>query len=252
MSMKQQQAFQLGVQLKRVGLYEEAWEAFERAKTQLKTHQASLVISVQVDMLLEMGHLAIKMGWLDSARRELNEALSLIESTTEVDMPRRASILFGLGCVHHHREEHEKARSLLFYVLEMQKDLAPKGSVEMARTVHLLAEHYRATGQAADAQQMYEAALLMLSSLVGKTDPDYLATEHDFAHHLAQSGHLEESAERLRRIVMQRETTLGATHPDVIDSLRLLAEIYTHQKCFTEADETFQRAMTLCGAGDRV
>ena len=150
--------------------------------------------------------------------------------------------------MHHHRQEHEETQELLFHVLEMQKEESPKGSVDMAMTVHLLAEHYRVLGHAKDAQQMYEAALTMQSTLVGKRDPGYLKMAHDFARHLAQAGHLEEAAERLRDVVKQREDILGPAHPDVAVSLRLLSDVYTHQKCFDEAQAVSDRANVLLHA----
>lgn len=245
MSIRREQAFQLGIQLKRVGLYEASWDAFERAQQTIQAEGQGMDVEAYVDVLLEQGELGLKLGWLDRSKQKLNLALSFIESSTKVNVPLRARILFGLSCVHHYRREHEKARALLFYVLQMQKEIAPKGSVEMARTVHILAEHYRETGKPEDAQQMYEAAMLMQSSLLGKNHPEYLCTAHDYAHHLAQTGLLEDSAEQLRQVIAQRETTLGAAHPEVLESLRLLAEIYTHQKCFERADETIARAKSL-------
>lgn len=124
-----------------------------------------------------------------------------------------------LRTAHYLREValYEQAKRLNQQVLAIRERMLTQEQLEIARSLHELAEVSRQLGNYAEAEPLYQRALRMREQHLGPEHPDTADTLHDFAVFRERQGNRQEARALYQRALHIREQALGPAHPKTME-----------------------------------
>jgi tetratricopeptide (TPR) repeat protein len=162
-----------------------------------------------------------------------------------VASPQAASLL--LRTAHYLQDValYEQAKQLSQQVIAIRERMLKQEHLEMAQSLHALAQVYREQGNYAEAEPFYQRALHILEQMVGEQHPDTVSVLHNMADLYRRQSRYAEAEPLYQRALRIREQQLGPEHPQVAHSLHGLALLYDEQGRYAEAEPLFQRALAI-------
>ena len=100
-------------------------------------------------------------------------------------------------------------------------------------------------GRYKEAEPLFQSALEIRKTALGKYHPDTADTIHNLALLYRSQGRYEEAEPLCQSALEIRKTALGEIHPDTVHSLGSLALLYRSQGRYEEAEPLFQSALEI-------
>jgi CHAT domain-containing protein/tetratricopeptide (TPR) repeat protein len=115
----------------------------------------------------------------------------------------------------------------------------------VATSLNNLAELYRALGDYAKAELLYQRSLAIVEKAHGSEHPNVGISLNNLAVLYVSLGDYARAEPLLQRALAIREKVLGPEHPDVAHSLNGLAELYNSLGDYDKAKRLLQRALAI-------
>ena len=138
-----------------------------------------------------------------------------------------------------------EADPLFQRALSMREQVLGPDHPDVARTLHDLANLYRAQGKYLEADLLYRRALSIREQVLGPDHPLVAATLANLAILCWKRGQYEQAEALAQRALSTASQALGSEHPDVAYSLNILGAIFFEQGKYREANPLYQRALSL-------
>jgi len=140
-----------------------------------------------------------------------------------------------------YQEAIPKARE----ALGIQEKALGSEHLDVATSLNILAELYRAQGQHGEADPLFRRALGIREKVLGPEHPGVATSLNNLAALYWAQGRYGEAEPLFRRALGIREKALGPEHPDVAASLTNLATLSSGQGRYREAEPLFGRALGI-------
>lgn len=116
---------------------------------------------------------------------------------------------------------------------------------EYAASLSNLAGLYQAQRRHAEAEPLYQRALVIYEKALSATHPEVATSLDNLAALHASQGNFNQAARLFARALTIREQSLGASHPEVADTLNNLASSYSYQGMIAEAEPLYLRGHNI-------
>ncbi len=156
-----------------------------------------------------------------------------------------ASLL--LRTAHYLREValYEQAERLSQQVLAIRERMLQQEHLEMAQSLHALAEVYRQRGTYMEAEPLYQRALSIWEQQLGPEHPQVAYPLNGLANLYYSQGRYAEVEPLYQRALSIWEQQLGPEHPQVAYPLYGLANLHREQGQYREAEPLYRRALHI-------
>ncbi|MGB3519673.1 MAG: tetratricopeptide repeat protein, partial [Elainellaceae cyanobacterium] len=104
---------------------------------------------------------------------------------------------------------------------------------------------YRAQGNYAAAEPLYQRSLSIDETALGENHPSVATSLNNLAELYRAQGNYAAAEPRFQRSLSILETVLGENHPDVATSLNNLAALYADQGNYIAAEPLYQRSLSI-------
>jgi tetratricopeptide (TPR) repeat protein len=116
---------------------------------------------------------------------------------------------------------------------------------EAARLLNEAGYYLRDRAQYAEAEPLYERALVIREEVLGKRHPDTAQSLNNLAALYDTQGKYAEAEPLYKRALAIREKVQGERHPDTARSLNNLAVLYDTQGKYAEAEPLYEQALAI-------
>ena len=162
-----------------------------------------------------------------------------LESETAALLLSRAGYYFDkLG-------RYSEAEPLDQKALAMRKQLLGDVHLDVAESMHNLAEVYRSQGRYNEAEPLYKEALDIRKHLLREEHRDLAESLNNLALLYQSQGRYEEAEELYAEALEMRKRLLGEEHPAIAQSLNNLAGIHQARGRYEEAERLYAKALEM-------
>ncbi len=191
-----------------------------------------------------LGSVRLSLGDTESARRQIAQALDLLEPPNT--NPREQAELWLLSAeLELQQNRFLAARAAAEESLSLFAVIRDPGHPDMARAQMALARIDLAAPDPIQAEQRLEAALATLDSGAAESREVRLEGLVWLAHSLEDQARRAEAIEILEQVLAARESELGADHPRVAETLGPLAKTLAFFNASPEAETLARRALEI-------
>ncbi len=185
-------------------------------------------------------------GRYDEARRELEQAIALLDTVPRREALRPLAIMHNeLGFVHQRQRRWEDAEQAFVHARELWlEQLGPEHPVT-TDALNNLGSLYLEQHRYDDAQRVFEEALVAREAIFGHEHPKVAHLLHNLGSTADKRGDLQTALGRFREALGILERTLGRDDPAVAVVLMALGEVHTGLEQPGEALVYLERALAI-------
>jgi serine/threonine protein kinase/Tfp pilus assembly protein PilF len=191
---------------------------------------------VEGDVRMAIGETYYRLGRLDRAEPQLENALRLRTLALGPDHPETLDAVNDLALVRKQRGKLAEAEPLYRQNLDARRRVLGSEHPDTLLAINNLASLLAETGKLADAEQLFRENLEARRRTGGAEGPQTLVAANNLAVVLAEEGKLEEAAELYRQTLQTRMRLLGADHPDTVLSAHNLGAVLQSSGRLAEAE----------------
>lgn len=176
------------------------------------------------------------------ARKALERALNLDETTYGLNHPKVAEVVSNLGVVLQHQGDLVGAHQCVERALRLNEAAFGPNHPNLARSINNLGEVLRNLGNFTEARQCFERALKLFELHLGNDHPNVAAGLNNLGEVLRNLGDLTGARQHFERALHLDEAAFGPNHPNVairINNIGLvlydLGDLETARNCFERA-----------------
>ncbi|MEM7349567.1 MAG: serine/threonine-protein kinase [Acidobacteriota bacterium] len=218
--------------------------ARERDREQLAAARAGQV-SDFLTGLFEVSAPTRSKGEQVTARELLDRGAARIENELADQSELQAAMMTLMGNVYRELAHYEEAEPLLEQAVVVRRETPGRESLDLAQSLHELAELREDQGDYTVAQALFEEALALRQSALGPDDPEVARSLTGLGRVLGLQAAFEQARRHHLRALNVFEATVGAKHPDVGQTLASLGEVQKQLHQFEEARASLERALAI-------
>jgi eukaryotic-like serine/threonine-protein kinase len=234
----------IGRMYRRLGLYDKAQYALERALTTGRVAFGPEHASV-AQTLNDLGALAAEKGDYKTAAASLESALSIRRNIYGPEHTNVADTLAELGRIYQDQGLNARAEPLHREALAIRRKALGDEAGETAVSLSDLASVLRLNGDLEGAEALLRQSLAVNRKTRGEAHAMTATTLHDLALVTAARGDATTAESLFRKVMDTHRRALGESHPLVAVTLNSLSRILREQGRYDEAAAALEGALTI-------
>ncbi|MEM7585680.1 MAG: serine/threonine-protein kinase [Acidobacteriota bacterium] len=196
-------------------------------------------------MLATLGKVHERLGLLDPAEEQLEEALALRRSELGSAHPEVAESLVALGAVYLEQGRLDDAERLIQRGLAVQEELLGAEDEALAASLQTLAELYKVRGEFEHSEEKLRRLLELVKMHHGPRSKEVGRALWSLGDNMRLRGHLTDAEELFLSALAIQETVLGPEHPHVAHTVSHLALVAGGRNDQTRALDLSQQALEI-------
>ena len=218
--------------------------ARERDREQLAAARAGHV-SDFLTGLFEISAPTRSKGEQVTARELLDRGAAKIEDELAGQSELQAAMMTLMGNVYRELALFAEARPLLEQAVELRRREPGREALDLAESLHELAQLREDEGDYVAAQELFVEALAIREQALGRDDPDVARALTGLGRVLARQAAFEQARRHHERALTILEASVGPDHPDIGHVLMSLGEVQKSTSAFAEAKASLERALEI-------
>ena len=217
--------------------------AHEAERAQLAADRAGQV-SAFLGSLFEVSAPTRSKGERVTARQLLDQGATRIESELAGQDELQAAMMTLMGNVYRELALYDEARPLLERAAELRREAPGPATLELAESLHSLAQLREDEGEYDSAHSLYEEALSIHQEIRGPEHPDVAKDLGGLGRVLEKQAAFEQ-ARRLHEQALEIYQSTDPDRPEVGRTLLSLGQVLQRTRRFDEAKVRFERALEI-------
>ncbi len=196
-------------------------------------------------LLDRMGRIYYRFGFLDEARRLLEESLRLRRAIPDTDAGEVAASLNNLGLLLVHSGERERGLAMLQEAVALHKRSGSPSRASWLDEMSNLAIALEENGRYREAERIYRQVLDQKRVVHGEGSREFANGLNNLAQLLIRQHRLDEAEPLIRQALRLRRKLLGAEHPQVATNLINLAALLDARQDIGGAIDAYRQALAI-------
>ncbi|MEM7584321.1 MAG: serine/threonine-protein kinase [Acidobacteriota bacterium] len=218
--------------------------ARERDRAQLAAAQAEQV-SDFLSRLFMVSAPTRSKGEQITARQLLDRGAGRIEGELAGQGELQAAMMTLMGNVYRELALYDEARPLLERAVGLRRENPDADALELAESLHALAQLYEDEGDHTGAQARFEEALELREDAEGGDATEIAQSLSGLGRVLEAQAAFEQARRYHERAIALFESTVGPDHPEVGRCLQSLGRVHQRTRHFDEAQAALERALRI-------